>query len=171
MNCQLLSEKNCKDKWAIRCCHISEFPVRKLPATAFTGPNHTSFRLIYGSLQITSYSLFSNYVKQWLGRALCRRDILLTEQVNTLFIISPVTIFDCNRKLNALTCFPLCADLKPKNMRAGRGLRDCLFESFTLWTLSSRKKKISFRKENGDTPRTSNTGRASLRVITAIYIF
>lgn len=23
--------------------------------------------------------------------------------------------------------FPVCADLKPKNMRAGRGLRDCLF--------------------------------------------
>ena len=132
-------------KRVFRCHHFPAVPVR-----GATGPNHASFRLIYRSLQITSYTAFSsNYsLKQWLGRALCRREILLTERVNPLFIISPVTIFDCNRKLNKLWhVVSVCAGLKPKNMRAGRGLRDHLF-----WTLHFMNSFIQEKKK-------SNSGR------------
>lgn len=46
-------------------------------------------------------------------------------------MISTVTVFGCNWKLNQIwLVFPICVDVQPKNMKAGRGLRDHLF-----WTL------------------------------------
>ena len=125
-------------KRVFRCHHFPAFPVR-----GATGPNHASFRLITEVFRYHHTAFSSNYsLKQWLGRALCRREILLTERVNPLFIISPVTIFDCNRKLNKLWhVVSVCAGLKPKNMRAGRGLRDHLF-----WTLHFMNSFIQEKK-------------------------